>query len=106
MNSWDNWEDTYENAPMLQGKDFVTTIFNPLIEEQMILITGDNMDGTDEGLTFLFIYLIIDGEVDHGLETLAFNNPDEAKSFVQNLPQMTAPQFMFKTLGVQPGFLY
>lgn len=106
MNSWDNWEETYGNPPILQGKDFVTTIFNPLIEEQMILITGDNIDGTDEGLTFLFIYLIIEGEVDHGLETLAFNNPEEAQSFVQNLPKMTALQFMFKTLGVQPGFLY
>ncbi|PIC94834.1 hypothetical protein CSV69_14700 [Sporosarcina sp. P26b] len=106
MNSWDNWEKMYGNPPILQGKDFVTTIFNPLIEEQMILITGDNIDGTDEGLTFLFIYLIIDGEVDHGLETLAFNNPEEAQSFVQNLPKMTALQFMFKTLGVQPGFLY
>ncbi|PIC79405.1 hypothetical protein CSV75_12495 [Sporosarcina sp. P18a] len=88
----------------LDGKEFVTTIFNPIDDDIMILILGDNIDGSKEGLTFLYLYLSINGEVEHGLETLAFNNSKEAKGFIENLSSMSALDFMFTSLGVRPGY--
>lgn len=118
MGNWERWEygdyEDFQNFLKhikenegnlnLDGREFVTTIFNPIDDDSMILILGDNVDGAKEGLTFLYLYLSINGEVEHGLESLAFNSPKEAKEFIENLSSMSALDFMFKSLGVRPGF--
>ena len=101
-----NFKDDYEGRLNLVGKEFVTTVFNPLNDNDMILILGDNIDGQKEGLTYLFLYLSLSGEIEHGIESLAFNSPNEAWQFIDKLPEMTALEFMFKTLGVRPGYPY
>lgn len=98
MNEW------HDDKMKLDGKEFVTTIFNPRDSDSMILVLGDNVDGQKEGLTYLHLYMAICGEVIHGLDTLAFKTPEEAREFVENIPEMSALDFMFKSLGVRPGY--
>ncbi|WP_303965601.1 hypothetical protein [Sporosarcina ureae] len=97
----ENWN---EDKLKLDGKEFVTTIFHPSGNNEMILILGDNIDGKNEGLTFLHLYLFRDGEVEHGLETLAFNTSEEALDFIDSIAEMSALEFMFKSIGIRPGY--
>ena len=97
-------ENRYEGKLKLDGKEFVTTIFHPSDNNGMILILGDNIDGKKKGLTFLHLYLSRDGEVEHGLETLAFNTSEEALDFIDNIAEMSALEFMFKSIGIRPGY--
>ena len=100
----DNKNEWHGNKMKLDGKEFVTTIFNPRYKDSMILVLGDNVDGQSEGLTYLHLYIAVRGEVSHGLDSLAFKTPKEAREFVENIPEMSALDFMFKSLGVRPGY--
>lgn len=99
-----NMNDWHDNEMKLDGREFVTTIFNPRDNDSMILVLGDNVDGQKEGLTYLHLYMVVRGEVNHGLDSLAFENSKEARKFVKNIPEMSALTFMFMSLGIRPGY--
>ncbi len=99
-----NFMEGYEEKFKLDEKEFVATIFDPTGDAGMILILGDNVDGKKEGLTFLHLCLSRGGEVEHGLDSLAFYSPGDARAFVENLSNMNALEFMFKSLGFRPGY--
>ncbi|ARD47510.1 hypothetical protein [Sporosarcina sp. P33] len=101
MSEYDEYQ---EESFKLIGKEFVTTIFDPLGGDDMILILGDNLDGQMAGPTFLYLYLSRDGEVKFGVETFVFFSPEKAKTFVEHLPSMSALEFIFKTIGIRPGY--
>lgn len=86
----------------LSGEEILTTFFSPKDDKVMILVLGENMEGKKEGFAFVYLYQCYDGVVDHGIEAFAFNNGKEAKEFVENIPNMSALDFMLGGLGVTP----
>ena len=91
----------YEERMELDGTEFLTTFFSPTNDAVMILVTGDNMDGEKEGLSCVYLYLCVAGEVEHGIQSFAFTDPEQAWSFVNYLPQMSALDFMVASISVR-----
>ena len=92
----------FDNLLNLEGTQFLNTYFSQLEQSVMILALGDNMDGKRPGPSLVFLYMCIDGEVDHGIESLAFTTPDMAWDFVNNLQHMSAIDFMVASIGCPP----
>lgn len=95
----------FDNLINLQGSQFLTTYFSQFEQSVMILALGDNMNGEKMGPSLVYLYMCIDGEVDHGIESFAFSNVDEAWSFVDNLQYMSAIDFMAASIGCPPKIL-
>lgn len=91
----------YKEQMELDGTEFLTTFFSPTNDAVMILVTGDNMDGKKEGLSCVYLYLCVAGEVEHGIQSFSFIEPEQAWSFVNDLPQMSALDFMVASIGVR-----
>ncbi|AXI00973.1 hypothetical protein DV702_15395 [Sporosarcina sp. PTS2304] len=60
------------------------------------------MSGEQEGPIFVYLYLLIDGEVDHGIESFMFQEPVDALNFIKNFHSMTALEFMISCIGCPP----
>lgn len=92
----------YEVSVDLQGTEFVTTFFSDIEKSIMILATGENMSGNKPGPIFIFLYMCIDGEVEHGINTFVFMKPEDAYKFIEDLPKMSAIDFMVKGTSIPP----
>ncbi|PIC88546.1 hypothetical protein CSV71_14245 [Sporosarcina sp. P21c] len=88
----------------LDGKEFVTTIFNPIDKNSMILILGDNITGLKDEPIFIHLYLSKEGKIQHGIDSFIFFNTDCMWEFVNNLPNMNASDYIFSSIGVRPGY--
>ncbi|WP_342537382.1 hypothetical protein [Sporosarcina sp. FSL K6-3508] len=91
----------YKERMELDGTEFLTTFFSPTNDAVMILVTGDNMDGKKEGLSRVYLYLCVAGEVEHAIQSFSFIDSKEAWSFVNELPQMSALDFMIASISVR-----
>ena len=98
----ESWSLDFKMQSNLQGDEFVTHFYNQTEPTFMILIKGDNMDGAKEGPSIIYMYMFIDGEVDHGIETFIFSNSKSAWDFINKLPQMSAIDFMIASIGCPP----
>lgn len=86
----------------LQGNEFLTTIFHPKDESLMILALGENTEMKKKEVAFVYLYLCTNGEVDHGIDTFVFFEHEKVQEFIENLPQMTALDFVLAGTGCQP----
>ena len=81
--------------------DFVTTL-HPFNEGLMLLVTAENLDGSDIGFIKIYLYKFNNGELDCGLDTFYFSTSQEAEIFLKQLPTMTAVDYLAKSLNVPP----
>ncbi len=95
----------FETVIDLQGNEFITTLFHEKEDAYMILALGDNLDGTKVGPSFIFLYLCIDGEIEYGINTFVFMKPEEASAFINELPTMSAMDFIIKGTSISPSVL-
>ncbi|MDV6377147.1 hypothetical protein ORD22_02570 [Sporosarcina sp. GW1-11] len=86
----------------LEGSEFLTHFYNQSDPSFMIVATGENMDSLKEGPAVIHLYMFVDGEVNHGIESFVFPNPKRAWEFLNKLPQMSAIDFMVDSVGFPP----
>lgn len=87
----------------LDGDEFLTTYFIKEEESVMILALGDNTNFERKGAATVFLYLCIDGEVEHGIDTFVFFERSELQEFLEKLPQMNIFDFVLRGSGIQPN---
>jgi hypothetical protein len=87
----------------LDGNEFLTTYFSPVDESIMILALGDNINGDKEGPSTVFLYMCIDGEVEYGIESFVFFDSEKVWEFLNNIPEMSALDFMALSIGIRPS---
>jgi len=79
-----------------ENMEIITTIFSS-IKDVGLVIVGEDMYPTSEQ-PILRIFLLENGDVGWGLQdelhTFAFLNYDEAQSFLENLPTMSALELL------------
>lgn len=86
----------------LQGSEFLMTYFLPEDETVMILALGENTKMESKGAAFVYLYLCISGEIERGIDTFVFFEPEKIQEFIEQLPQMTVMDFVLAGCGCQP----
>lgn len=90
----------------LDGTEFITNIFHPDEPALMILVLGDNTEFEKNGPAFLYLYACEDGEVAFGIDTFVFFKREKMVSFLNDLPTMSAMDFIKLGTGARPNFYF
>lgn len=79
--------DHFDNAPDLTIMVYSDNYFEPRRECNPILLS---------------LFLAENGVIDFGIEDYVFFSVEEVDKFLEDLPQMSALEILFKSLGVRP----
>lgn len=90
----------------LDGSEFITNIFHPDETALMILVLGENTEFEQKGPAILYLYACEDGEVEYGINTFVFFEREEMLSFLDELPMMSALDFIKHGTGCRPNLYF
>ncbi len=90
----------------LDGSEFIMNIFHPDESALMVLVLGENTEFEKKGPAFLYLYACEDGEVAYGINTFVFFEQKELLKFLNDLPTMSALDFIKRGIGCRPNIYF